>query len=117
MFPVPGFLSGFVRMICYRYLVSGRVQGVFYRASAQQQASAMGLQGWVRNLDDGRVELLACGEQSVLEKLEKWLETGPEYAKVTNIEVIEEKSVDQSGVFRVLPTSSTVASRGTSLDE
>lgn len=73
----------------------------------------MGLQGWVRNLVDGRVELLACGEQSVLEKLEKWLEKGPEHAKVTNIEVIPEKPVDQSGVFRVRPTSSF----GASLDE
>ena len=93
-------------MACYRYLVSGRVQGVFYRASAQQQASSMGLRGWVRNLTDGRVELLACGEQSVLEKLEKWLETGPKYAKVTNIEVIAEKSLDLPDVFEVRPTVS-----------
>ena len=93
-------------MACYRYLVSGRVQGVFYRASVQKQASGMGLSGWVRNLIDGRVELLACGEQSVLEKLEKWLKKGPEYAKVTNIEIITEKSEDLPGGFKVRSTAS-----------
>ncbi len=91
-------------MICRRYLVSGRVQGVFYRASAQRYAQSMGLNGWVRNLRDGRVELLACGEESVLEKLEKWLEIGPEYAKVTNIKVITENLSSIPAAFNVLPT-------------
>ena len=97
-------------MACYRYLVSGRVQGVFYRASVRQQASSMGLRGWVRNLTDNRVELLACGEQEVLDELEKWLEKGPEYAKVTNIEVITEKIVDLPEDFKVRPTASPGAS-------
>lgn len=91
-------------MICRRYLVSGRVQGVFYRASAQRYAQSMGLSGWVRNLRDGRVELLACGEASVLAELEKWLEIGPEYAKVTNIEVIMENPSIIPAAFEVLPT-------------
>jgi acylphosphatase len=73
----------------------------------------MGLSGWVRNLIDGRVELMACGEQLVLDELEKWLEIGPEYAKVTNIEVITEKLVDLPDVFEVWPT----ASPGVSLSE
>ena len=73
------------------------MQGVFYRASAQQQASALGLRGWVRNLMDGRVELLAWGDQMMLDELEKWLQIGPEYAKVTNIEVIDENINDVAG--------------------
>lgn len=96
----------FDAMVCYRYLVSGRVQGVFYRTSAQQWASDLGLRGWVRNLTDNRVELLACGEQSVLDELEKWLEIGPEYAKVSNIEVITEKPVDLPDIFEVRSTAS-----------
>ena len=91
-------------MICRRYLVSGRVQGVFYRASAQRYAQSRGLTGWVRNLRDGRVELLACGEASVLAELEKWLDIGPEYAKVTNIEVITENPSSIHAAFNVLPT-------------
>ena len=93
-------------MICNRYLISGRVQGVFYRASAQQQASALGLRGWVRNLVDGRVELLACGDQITLKELEKWLEIGPDYAKVSNIEVITESPKVLAKTFEVKPTSS-----------
>ena len=93
-------------VVCNRYLVSGRVQGVFYRASTQRQANAIGLKGWVRNLSDGRVELLACGRQDRLDTLEKWLETGPEYAKVTNIEVIRESNTELPATFEVRPTGS-----------
>lgn len=93
-------------MICYRYLITGSVQGVFYRASAQQQASALGLRGWVRNLLDGRVELLACGDQSAVKEMEKWLQKGPEYAKVSNIEVITESPKLLTETFEIRPTSS-----------
>ncbi|MES0327196.1 MAG: acylphosphatase [Gammaproteobacteria bacterium] len=93
-------------MMCNRYLISGRVQGVFYRACAQQQAVKLGLSGWVRNLLDGRVELLACGDQTVLEELEKWLQIGPDYAKVSNIEVITESHKVLAEIFEVRPTSS-----------
>ena len=92
-------------MICRRYLISGRVQGVFYRASAQRYAQSLELTGWVRNRRDGRVELLACGEEPVLRVLEKWLEIGPEYAKVTNIEVISENPSNLPAAFDVLPTA------------
>jgi len=92
-------------MICRRYLISGRVQGVFYRASAQRYAQSLELSGWVRNRRDGRVELLACGEASVVAELEKWLEIGPEYAKVTNIEIIHENPSTTPTAFNVLPTA------------
>ena len=92
-------------MSCRRYLISGRVQGVFYRASAQRYAQSLALSGWVRNRRDGRVVLLACGDQAALETLEKWLEIGPEYAKVTNIEVISENPSTIPTTFDVLPTA------------
>ena len=90
-------LDGALPMNCKRYLVSGRVQGVFYRGSAQRQAKQLGLKGWVRNLGDGRVEMLALGDEDSLDMIEKWLEIGPEYAKVTNIEVIDENIDDVAG--------------------
>jgi acylphosphatase len=74
-------------MICRRYVVIGRVQGVFYRASTQEAALRLGLVGWVRNCDDGSVELVACGEEPVLQQLENWLWQGPKYADVSAVEV------------------------------
>ena len=91
-------------MACRRYLISGRVQGVFYRSSAQRCAQALKLSGWVRNRRDGAVELLACGDEKLLAELEKWLEIGPEYAKVTNIEVADENPSSIPVGFDVLPT-------------
>ena len=91
-------------MICRRFLVSGRVQGVFYRDSTRRQAQAIGVTGWVRNLYDGRVEVLACGDGRKLETFKNWLEIGPEYAKVTNIEVITENHADIPSTFEVFPT-------------
>jgi acylphosphatase len=92
-------------MICRRFLVSGRVQGVFYRASTRQQARQQGLSGWVRNRYDGRVEVLACGDEDQLEAFAKWLEIGPEHAKVTNIEVSTENLPAAATTFEVLPTA------------
>lgn len=92
-------------MICRRYLVSGRVQGVFYRASTQRQARSQGLTGWVRNRYDGCVEVLACGEEQQQAVFAKWLEIGPEYAKVSNIKVVVVKTSDYPTSFDVLPTA------------
>jgi acylphosphatase len=75
------------RHVARRCLVSGRVQGVYYRASAQQRARAAGIGGHARNLEDGRVEVLACGEEwRVLEFID-WLWIGPSAAKVTEVTV------------------------------
>jgi acylphosphatase len=70
-----------------RFLVSGRVQGVFYRASARTEALRLGLAGHARNLPDGRVEVVAVGELAVIEELAKWLWRGPPAAEVHNVEV------------------------------
>lgn len=67
--------------------ISGKVQGVFYRASTIDEARSLGLAGWVRNLPDGRVEAVAEGPQDTLEYLIKWCKHGPPAAKVTNVEV------------------------------
>ncbi len=71
---------------CMRYVVSGRVQGVGFRVGVCAQAQALGLTGWVRNRDDGAVELLACGADSALEALHAWLRIGPVLAEVAAVE-------------------------------
>ena len=65
------------------FWVTGRVQGVYFRASTQAAARQLGLTGWVRNLPDGRVEGVACGPGKALDKLVAWLHHGPEHAAVT----------------------------------
>ncbi len=71
--------------ITKHYLISGRVQGVGYRAFTHRQASDLKLQGWVRNLDDGRVEALARGESSVLKEFEARLCKGPSHGHVESL--------------------------------
>ncbi|MGR8950712.1 MAG: acylphosphatase [Gammaproteobacteria bacterium] len=71
--------------MCHTYIVEGRVQGVFYRASAREEAVRLGLHGWVRNLPDGRVESFACGDAGPLREYERWLRQGPRLANVTAV--------------------------------
>ncbi len=75
--------------LCIKSFVKGRVQGVFFRAATREQAQALNLTGWVRNLSDGRVEILACGEKENLEKLLSWLQHGPDMAQVTHCDSTE----------------------------
>lgn len=77
-------------MICRHYWVKGRVQGVFYRSSAQDQAQQLGLSGWVKNLDDGRVEAVACGTDQQLAEFEAWLKQGSPMSRVDVVEVKDE---------------------------
>ena len=69
-------------MPCARFIVSGRVQGVFYRASAREQAMSFGLAGYAKNLPNGDVEVVACGTAHALDALERWLRQGPPAARV-----------------------------------
>jgi len=71
---------------CLRFLVSGRVQGVFYRAATEAKARSLGLTGWVRNRANGDVELVACGAPAPLAALEEWLWQGPPHAQVTGVQ-------------------------------
>ncbi len=67
--------------------VTGIVQGVFFRASTREQAMGLDLGGWVRNLPDGRVEVLVEGKQSDVEQLVRWMWKGPPGAEVEKVEV------------------------------
>ena len=67
-------------------IISGKVQGVFYRASCQEVAQRLGLAGWARNLSTGQVEVLAQGEKEKIEKLIEWCKKGPPGAKIAKID-------------------------------
>ena len=75
-------------MQCLHAFVSGRVQGVWFRQSTVETAVAHGLSGWVRNLDDGRVELMAKGGEQGLMQLEAWLSIGPALATVAEVKSV-----------------------------
>jgi len=68
------------------FLVSGRVQGVFFRQRTKEQANLFGVNGWVRNRSDGRVEGMAQGAIPALASLREWLKHGPPQAKVLDLE-------------------------------
>lgn len=73
-------------MLCVRCRVSGRVQGVCFRASTRAQAQRLGLTGHAVNLPDGRVEVIACGAPAAREQLCAWLHEGPPQARVDEVE-------------------------------
>ena len=77
-------------MIRKRVLVSGLVQGVFFRDSCRRAAVADGVSGWVRNLPDGRVEAVFEGDPGAVERLVQWTHTGPRHAQVSDVAVAEE---------------------------
>ena len=74
-------------MACRRFVVSGRVQGVWFRASTREQAERLGLSGHAVNLPDGSVEVIACGDTSALDELAAWLRHGPDLARVDALQV------------------------------
>lgn len=73
-------------MAAARFHVSGQVQGVWFRAGTREQAVALGLRGYARNLRDGRVEVLAAGDAAAIEALAQWLHRGPPLARVERVE-------------------------------
>jgi acylphosphatase len=68
-------------------VVKGRVQGVFYRASTKDEAERLGINGWVKNRNDGSVEILAEGDELVVRELIEWCKKGPPHAKVKEVKV------------------------------
>lgn len=83
-------------MSAARFLVSGKVQGVFFRASTREQAQRLDLRGYARNLPDGRVEVLAVGGAKALDALAGWLKHGPRLAKVDQV-LRQDASSDEAG--------------------
>ena len=72
-------------IICRKCRVHGRVQGVWYRGSTEAQAAVLDITGYARNLPDGSVEVLACGDTQRVEALCDWLWQGPSHAQVTQV--------------------------------
>jgi len=83
------------------FLVSGRVQGVFFRRATKQQADMHGLGGWVRNLRDGRVEGMASGEPRRVDDFVNWLHRGPDMARVLKVELEETEAGEDYSGFEV----------------
>ena len=83
-----------------RVHVSGRVQGVWFRESCHEQAQRAGVDGWVRNLADGRVEVVLEGSPGAVERVVAWCHEGPRQARVARVEVVDEAPVGERG-FRV----------------
>ncbi len=72
--------------VARRFIVKGRVQGVFFRDSTRRVAESLGLTGHAINLPDGNVEVLACGDSHAIARLEMWLHEGPPMSRVTSVE-------------------------------
>jgi acylphosphatase len=80
-----------------RVKVHGRVQGVFFRDSTRERAEAYGVAGWAQNMPDGSVEAVLEGEPDAIERVMRFLQSGPSHADVEHIEVTEEEPEGLSG--------------------
>jgi len=88
-------------MVRAHLLISGIVQGVGYRYHCRRHAQGLGLVGWVRNLDDGRVEAVLQGTREQVESMIKWCYRGPSEAQVSDIAVTYEDAADECGDFGI----------------
>jgi acylphosphatase len=82
-------------------LIEGRVQGVFFRASAQSEAHRLGVKGWVRNCPDGSVELVAEGKRKDIDDFIAWCRHGPRGAEVANVQVEWQEYTGEFSAFRI----------------
>jgi len=82
-------------------IITGRVQGVFFRTETQDEAIRKGVTGWVRNMPDGRVEAVFEGEKDNVEKLIEFCRRGPPGARVTKVEVVWENYMGEFRDFRI----------------
>lgn len=84
-------------------VVTGTVQGVGYRAACRRAAVSAGVRGWVRNLDDGRVEAVFAGPEEAVEQMVAWCRSGPDAAVVRSVDVehLETDPADLAGHFEV----------------
>jgi acylphosphatase len=73
-------------MACARFIIHGRVQGVFFRAATRREALRLGIAGHAKNCADGSVEVVAAGAREALDKLADWLQHGPPAARVDHVD-------------------------------
>lgn len=85
-------------------VVRGRVQGVFYRASAQREARRMGLTGWIKNRADGGVEMIVEGEEDQVKDFLAWAQHGPSTARVDKVETKWRSYTGEFAEFRIAGT-------------
>lgn len=88
-------------MISKSIIVKGKVQGVFFRASAKRAAEDLNLNGWVKNLPDGNVEILISGDKPQIEEFIKWCNAGPENARVKEI-IVNDSNEIHSNSFKII---------------
>lgn len=88
-------------MPCRHYIVEGRVQGVFFRASTKDNADSIGVKGWVRNMPDGRVEAMACGTEQQLAVFETCLSQGSPMAVVSELKIAAAEAVENFIEFSI----------------
>lgn len=81
--------------------ISGRVQGVGFRANAQKTAQRLGIRGYARNLPDGRVEIVAEGAAARLNQFTTWCRTGPTLSRVTAIQIVESTATNEFEQFEI----------------
>lgn len=82
--------------------VSGRVQGIGYRDGVRRKAKKLGVFGWVKNLEDGRVEAVFEGEEDNVKEIIEWAKAGPFLAKVENIDIVPEESFGEFNDFKII---------------
>ncbi len=82
--------------------VKGRVQGVFFRAAAQREARRLGVGGWVRNRNDGSVEIVAEGEEDSVKEIISWAQHGPSAARVEAVDVRWKGYTGEFAEFRII---------------
>ena len=80
-------------------IISGRVQGVWFRASTKSKAEQFGITGWVRNTSDGNVEAVFEGDEKIIEEILEWCNHGPPLAKVDNVEIKKQPSSNDFDQF------------------
>ena len=84
-----------------RLIIKGKVQGVFYRATARDVADALGIKGWVKNLPDDNVEVMATATDELLQKFIAWCKKGPPKARVDEV-MVEESELQEFRGFRII---------------
>jgi len=82
-------------------IISGRVQGVWFRANTKQMAEQLGLTGWVRNTSDGCVEAVFEGEEHLINKMIEWCNQGSPLSKVKNVDVKNQESTNEFSDFSI----------------